>query len=146
MASRKERMKIHNWDGVTVLDLGEVEIWDGADLCLLRDTLINMIDKAGCRNIGVNMTYVKYIPSGFFGMLFDWHEQGVEMRLFTPQPHVAQMLWFRQFFEHETDGRYVLQSEPKELLVQHDPAEWNDEHHAWDDEIEAAPAAMLRNN
>jgi anti-anti-sigma regulatory factor len=144
MASRKDRMKLHNWNGVTVLDLGEVEIWDGADLSLLRDTFTNLIDKAGCRSIGVNMSYVKYIPSGFFGMLFDWHERGASMRLYSPQPHVARMLWFRQFFEHETNQSFLLQSEPKELLVQHDPSEWNNEP-AWDEGELDTTTAVSRN-
>lgn len=142
MASRKARMKLHTLDDVTVMDLGEVEIWDGADLALLRETLTNLIQGENCRSIGVNMSYVKYIPSGFFGMLFDWNEKGVAMRLYTPQPHVAQMLWFRQFFEHEADGCYVLQSEPKQLLVSHDPADWNEETCWSEDEAEHVGAAL----
>lgn len=147
MASRKDRMKLHDRDGVTVLDLGEVEIWDGADLALLRETLTNLINKAGCRSIGVNMSYVKYIPSGFFGMLFDWHEHGVAMRLYTPQPHVARMLWFRQFFEHECDGQYVLQSQPKEFLVLHDAteSEWVEETE-WETEAREPAIAAARRN
>ena len=138
-------MKLHNWNGVTVLDLGEVEIWDGADLALLRETLTQLIDRAGCRSIGVNMSYVKYIPSGFFGMRFDWHERGAAMRLYTPQPHVAEMLWFRQFFEHETNGTFVLQREPKELLVKRHPSEWNDEQ-TWDEDEIESDTAVIGNN
>lgn len=109
-------MKIERRNGVTVMDLGAIEIWDGADLALLRDTLARLIEAEGCRSIGVNMSYVKYIPSGFFGMLFDWHERGVAMRLYSPQKNVANMLWFRRFFEHECDGCHVLRSEPLEEL------------------------------
>src|SRR5690606_34762558 len=69
MASRHDRMTIHQWDGVTVLDLGDMDIWDGADLSLLRDTLTELIQEDGCRDIGVRMHQVKYVPSGFFGML-----------------------------------------------------------------------------
>lgn len=126
MASkRRQRMKLQQWDGYTVLDLGQVEIWDGADLALLRDTLTRVIVEHGCRRVGVNMQWVKYIPSGFFGMLFDWHEKGVSIRLFTPQPHVARMLWFRQFFDHLGEGRFLLRGEPKEELVPHDEIGWD---------------------
>jgi anti-anti-sigma regulatory factor len=141
MASRKDRMKIRNENNVTILDLGPVEIWDGADLALLRDTFTRQYTGRRCRSLGIDMSSVKYVPSGFFGMLFDWHEQGVEIRLFTPQPRVANMLWFRQFFEHETNGSFLLQSEPKELLVFDEPEGW-DEDEAWVEEPQRPVAAF----
>ena len=87
----------------SVIDIGQMEIWDGADLSLIRDTLIAMVRGEGLRSIGINMQYVKYVPSGFFGMLFDWFESGIEVRLYQPTERVANMVWFRQFFIHE-DG------------------------------------------
>jgi hypothetical protein len=106
-------MKLHERDGVTVLDMGEMEIWDGADLALLRDTLTELILDEDCKRVGVDLTYVKYIPSGFFGMLFDWLEKGIDIWIYTPQPHVKKMLWFRHFFEEDAEGRHVLLKEPK---------------------------------
>lgn len=127
MGSRQDRMTIHSWNGVTVLDLGEMDIWDGADLSLLRDTLSDLIDTQGLRSIGVNLRYVKYIPSGFFGMLSDWHDKGVEMHVYTPQENVARMLWFRRFFDETSDGCFKLLSEQKEDLVLQHQSTWNDE-------------------
>lgn len=123
MSTRKERIQIYERDGVTVLDLGEMEIWDGADLCLLRDTLTELIEEEHCRAVGVNMSYVKYVPSGFFGMLYDWHEVGVEVSLYSPQPNVARMLWFRAFFDHLGAGRHRLHTEPKHEPMPH--FHWN---------------------
>ena len=118
MASkRRQRLKLHQRDGFAVLDLGEVEIWDGADLSLLRETLHRLIERERCRAVGVEMRWVKYIPSGFFGMLFDWHERGVAIRLYTPQPHVRRMLWFRQFFDLLPDDVHAIRLEPKEELA-----------------------------
>lgn len=130
MASRRrKRMTLHQWDGSRVMDLGHVEIWDGADLSLIRDTLTELIVDEGHKHIGINMQYVKYIPSGFFGMLFDWHERGVEVKLYTPQPNVANMLWFRQFFEDEGEGSFRLLGEPKDEMVSDPQAEtgWGDD-------------------
>lgn len=143
MASkRRQRMKLYERDGYMVLDLGHVEIWDGADLALLRDTLVRVIVERGCRRVAVNMQWVKYIPSGFFGMLFDWHEKGISIRLYTPQPHVARMLWFRQFFDCLFDDCYVLRDEPREDLIPRDEIAWEPE-----DEWETAeePVAGWRN-
>lgn len=108
-------MTLHHWNGVTVLDLGEMDIWDGADLSLLRDTLAEVITEDGCRSIGVNLRWVKYIPSGFFGMLSDWHDRGVQIYVYEPQENVARMLWFRKFFDEVEPGCFLLLNEQKVL-------------------------------
>lgn len=139
MASRHDRMTIHEWDGVSVLDLGEMDIWDGADLALLRETLYELIANKKRRLIGVNMKWVKYIPSGFFGMLFDWHEKGTAIFLYTPQPNVGNMLWFRRFFEHQEDGRYLLSHEPQIALASETNPDGFDED--WNEETTVRPIA-----
>jgi hypothetical protein len=85
-----------------------MEIWDGADMALLRESLTRLIKSERHRAIAIDMTYVKYIPSGFFGMLFDWFETGVRIRLYTPQPNVCRMIWFDQFFETAGGGGFDL--------------------------------------
>ena len=97
-------------DGSHVIHLGDMEIWDGADLALLRETLVHLFHKMRSRRFGVDMTYVKYVPSGFFGMLFDWYEKGVEIQLYSPQPQVSGMLWFRRFFQPVGDDGFRLNS------------------------------------
>ncbi len=110
MAERKyiHGLTLHQGAKGVILDIGQMEIWDGADLSLIRDTLISMIRGEGQRSIGINMQYVKYVPSGFFGMLFDWFESGVEVRLYQPTERVANMVWFRQFFLLEEGHCYFL--------------------------------------
>jgi len=102
---------------VHVIDMGLMEIWDGADLSLLRDTLADLFDRRKSRSLGVDMAYVKYIPSGFFGMLGDWQPKGGEVRLYAPKPHVKRMLWFRLFFERESQDCYRMLAEPKHVVV-----------------------------
>jgi hypothetical protein len=92
-------MQVVPHEGFTVLNIGDMEIWDGADMALLRESLTRLIKAEKHRRIGVDMSHVKYIPSGFFGMLFDWFETGVRIRLYTPQPNVRRMLWFNRFFD-----------------------------------------------
>lgn len=109
-----KRMRIESHAGHTLLHIGEMEIWDGADLALLREGLTQIIERDRDRDIAVDMTFVKYIPSGFFGMLFDWFEKRkVQFYLLNPQPNVQSMLWFRQFFEQQPGGLWRL--EPKGL-------------------------------
>lgn len=108
MAASKKLFQSFKVDGFTFVELGDIEIWDGADLALLREALFRLIVNDKRRKVGVDMRYVKYIPSGFFGMLFDWREMGVRVQLFSPQENVRQMLWFHRFFVHTTEGRFEL--------------------------------------
>jgi hypothetical protein len=112
--AKRNRLRLHNWNNARVIDLGEMEIWDGTDLALLRETLTKVIDREHQRSVGINLAYVKYIPSGFFGMLYDWLERGVRILVFHPQPHVQRMLWFTQFFEPIADGCFLLLDDPKQ--------------------------------
>lgn len=110
-------------DGNIVIHLGEIEIWDGADLALLREAMAFLFNQKQSRSFGVDMTHVKYIPSGFFGMLFDWHERGVCVRLYDPQPHVQRMLWFTQFFRDLGEARHELSPSQHSMIVADFPEE-----------------------
>jgi hypothetical protein len=113
---RFKRMVIDILGDVHLLHMGSMEIWDGADLALLREALATLIEREGCRSIVVDMQFVKYIPSGFFGMLFDWHEKrDVWFALTPPQPDVQRMLWFQQFFRHIDQGWYELYAEGRDM-------------------------------
>ena len=115
---RFKRMLIEVQAEFHLLQMGEMEIWDGADLALLREGLFLLIDGEGCDAIAIDMRYVKYIPSGFFGMLFDWQERAnTRFALTPPQPNVQRMVWFRQFFKLNSEGLYEMQSEPTEPLI-----------------------------
>ena len=110
MAERKNThgLSLTRSSNGTIVDIGDMEIWDGADLSLIRDTLSRLIEKERRKSVAIQMKAVTYVPSGFFGMLYDYFEQGVSIRLIEPQPRIANMLWFRRFFESEHDGSHVL--------------------------------------
>ena len=123
---KKHRLTVRTEENLAVVALDDMEIWDGADLALLRETLTNLIENDGYRAIGVDLSTVKYIPSGFFGMLFEWYEQGLKVQLYWPQSNVVQMLWFRMFFvSSEEEGVYQLNDDemrhnsPNEQVAYH---------------------------
>jgi hypothetical protein len=107
-----------------IIDIGDMEIWDGADLSLIRDTLFRLVLQEGVDAFAIDMHAVQYVPSGFFGMLFDWMERGIEVQLLNPRERVRQMLWFRKFFtriEANTyrlsDGDVIDEAHSEELWV-----------------------------
>ncbi len=85
-----------------------MESWDGAELSLLRETIARLVDEEECRSLGLDMSRVKHLPSGYFGMLYDWHERGVCIRVFGALPQVKQMLWFTTFFCSVDDDCHEL--------------------------------------
>lgn len=111
MAERKNThgLQLTRRSGVSIVSIGNMEIWDGADLSLVRDTLNVLISQRKRRSVGIQMRHVKYVPSGFFGMLYDWHESGIAVHLFDPQPRVENMLWFQRFFVEVRQGMYRLE-------------------------------------
>ncbi len=116
MAERKytHGLSIQSSHQGIVVNIGDMEIWDGADLSLIRDTLFRLVLQDGNEAFAIDMHAVQYVPSGFFGMLFDWMERGVEVRLLSPRDRVQQMLWFRKFFVEVEAGVYRLQSDSNE--------------------------------
>lgn len=112
MSSRqKHRLTVNNENEFAVVTLEDMEIWDGADLAQLREALTALIERNGQRAIGVQLSGVKHLPSGFFGMLFEWYEQGLKISLYNPQDNVKKMLWFRMFFVRQADDSYLLTDE-----------------------------------
>lgn len=135
VSKRRERLQIEKEDGVAIVSIGDVEIWDGADLALLRETLTTLIEAENCKSLGVDMSSVKYIPSGFFGMLFEWYERGIRISLFSPQPNVENMLWFRLFFKHHSANRFVLKDDPNRLPTPPPSSDWT--HDELPEEVKA---------
>ncbi len=113
MAERKNThgLQLKRKHGLPVIEIGDMEIWDGADLSLVRDTLTVLITRRNRRSVAIEMKYVKYVPSGFFGMLYDWHEAGVQIFLHNPQPRISNMLWFKRFFVPEQESLFRLVDE-----------------------------------
>ena len=110
MAERKytHGLRLNRRGSATVISIGEMEIWDGADLSLIRDTIVQLVSEKRLDEVGIDMQFVQHVPSGFFGMLFDWHERGVLITLHEPRERVTQMLWFRKFFKDDDSQTFRL--------------------------------------
>ena len=143
-AKKKQRLNIHS-DGTTAtVGLGSIEIWDGADLALLREVLSELIEEDRFRSIGVDLESVKYIPSGFFGMLFEWYEEGIQIRLHSPQPNVEQMLWFRMFFIQHAEGHFYLTDEAVRDHTPNEQVEYHKQRFRPDEALDSDDADALR--
>ena len=129
--ARKHQMMLEKLGGYQVIKLGPIEIWDGSDLSLLRETLSELVERGGVTRVGIDMSHVKYVPSGFFGMLFEWSEQGATICLDDPCERIRNMIWFRQFMAPIADSRFRLETD----AVQPVPLGFGDEPE-WDTAVE----------
>jgi len=108
---------VRDIDGVITVDMGRMDIWDGGDLVLLRETMNFLIEREGCHSIAIDMQHVKSIPSGFFGMLYDLSDAGTSVQLLLPHANVMNMLWFQIFFEHLRDGRHSFREDTRPVVI-----------------------------
>ena len=94
-----------------LLTLDESGLWTGSNLCRLRSAIKDRLED-GFDSVTVDMTYVRHLPSGFFGYLCELHESGTRVRLFRPADEVQGLEWFWRFFEPDADSVYRFREEP----------------------------------
>lgn len=93
-----------------LVSVGREQVWEGADLSLLRDTVRRLVED-GSRSIGIDLSGVQYLPSGFFGLLMDWSDRGVSISLVAPHEQVQKMMWFTEFFHEDHIDSFSLRPE-----------------------------------
>jgi len=131
---KRQRISLHEHGHSIILDMGPIEIWDGADLALLRETVCQLVEGEQRDSLSFAMQHVKYVPSGFFGMLLDCFDKKVEILLLSPNDHVKGMLWFQRFFADRGGEVYHLHSGPNEAIPHDQPLPWTseDDRIIWD--------------
>ena len=106
---RRKRLKMVHRADATIINLGEMEIWDGADLALIRDTLFEMIVEQNHESVGVDMTLGQIRPQRILRHAQRLERQGdPQSSCILRQPNVREMLWFRQFFVPAADDCFLL--------------------------------------
>jgi len=84
--------------GISLIRIGPANIWDFGDLTRIREAASRAFAR-GVRQVGVDVSHVGLLPSGFMNMLCGWQEDGAEVYLFSPRPNVREMFWFQRFTE-----------------------------------------------
>ena len=93
---RRRQRVVREENGLAIISLGEANVWDYGDLVRLRETA-NALISAGRRKVGVDLSHVAFLPSGFMNMLCEWTEKGLKVWLLNPQENVREMRWFNEF-------------------------------------------------
>lgn len=99
--------------GIALIRLGPANIWDFGDLTRIREAASRAFAR-GARRVGVDLSHVGLLPSGFMNMLCGWQERGADVYLFSPRPNVREMFWFQKFTEPAGEGVWRMTCLPPE--------------------------------
>lgn len=86
------------------------DIWDGSDCARLHQLLEEF--HAGAKKVIVNMSNVKSLPRGTFGLLADYAERQTPLYLTTPTAEVAELIWFQHFTTPHFAGLFQMHAQP----------------------------------
>lgn len=99
----------------------EAEMWTGADLHRLREAVDERI-RAGDDSVSIDLSRVKHVPTGFFGLLCQIHDQGVAVQLVEAQPNIQDLIWFQRFFETASGNSHCFREQPLYMQEPDSPA------------------------
>lgn len=106
-ALRRAERNVCFRDGIAIVSLGSASVWDTGDLVRLREVAAGLLSRRWL-SIGIDLSHVAHLPSGFMNMLCEWCESGFEVHLFDPPPVIQNMLWFRQFTESVSETAFRM--------------------------------------
>ena len=112
-ARRRAQRVVGERNGIAVVSLGEANVWDFGDLVRLREVATSLISE-GRRQIGIDLSHVGCLPSGFMNMLCEWQERGLAVYLFEPRANVREMVWFQKFTEPVSATAFRMTCSPPE--------------------------------
>ena len=85
-------LRVYETGPVSVLGFGGEEILDQIDLGECRTEILELLEQHNCRVLGFDLTGVRYVPSGFLGLLASFRRLGIEVHLYNPSDDVREVL------------------------------------------------------
>jgi hypothetical protein len=82
----------------------QISVWDGANQSAVRDVLQENPQK----NVMIDMTGIRHLPTGTFAMFYNQAELGRNIYLYSPEPEVQRMYWFRIYARHQQGCMYRM--------------------------------------
>ena len=92
MLMQQEMLRVYETGPVTILGFGGDEINERVDLGECRAQITKLLQQCGCEMLGLDLSGVKYIPSGLLGMLISLRQQGIQVHLYNPSVDVQEVL------------------------------------------------------
>lgn len=92
MAEWTPILQVYSVGETTVVGFGGRDVLDSVNVANCREELLALIEKEHCKVLGVDLTGVKFIPSGLLGVLASVRKLGVEVHLYNPSSDVREAM------------------------------------------------------
>lgn len=84
-------LEIYQTGPLTVVGFGGREIIHDINIAPLQDDLGKLVEDNACERLAVDLTGVKFIPSGMLGILTSLHRKGVKIEIYNPSDDVRDV-------------------------------------------------------
>ena len=100
-------LEVYQPGELTVIGFGGRQILDQLNLAECYDEIMELIRDYNCQTLAVDLTGVRWIPSGLLGVLMSVHRQNIDVHLYNPSTDIREVLEItrldRIFHLHEID-------------------------------------------
>ena len=92
MPADRNALQVYQTGPTTVIGFGGSDVLDDVNIAAFRDQIVGLLEKSGCKVLGVDLTGVRLVPSGLLGMLTSIRRRKVEVHIYNPSPDVREVL------------------------------------------------------
>jgi len=92
MADDRKVLHVYKAGASTVVGFGGRDVLDDANVAECRDQMLALIKEHDCRQMHVDLTGVRLVPSGLLGLLATLRRRDIEVHLYNPSPDVREVL------------------------------------------------------
>ncbi len=100
-------LEVYQSGELTVLGFAGRQIQDHFNMAEYYDQIMDLIQENHCQTLAIDLTGVRWIPSGLLGVLMSVHRMSVEVHLYNPSIDIREVLDItklnRCFRIHEID-------------------------------------------
>lgn len=112
--ANSRQKQVDSCESTHILRPDDSEMWTLAHIKQLREMIVSKCSPAS--DVQVDMSRVRHVSGGLFGMLCDLHDDGYKIRLREPQASIRNLIWFQRFFEHDSGDVYRFRSCPRYMF------------------------------
>lgn len=91
MPISQDIIRVYEAGPLTVIGFGG-EIPDQIDLAECRSEIVDLLKLHDCKDLAIDLTGVRYVPSGMLGLLASLKRLGIQVCLYNPSSDVREVL------------------------------------------------------
>jgi anti-anti-sigma factor len=101
-------LRVYETGPLTVVGFGGAEILDQVDLVECRKEILDLLKQHESKVLAFDLSGVRYVPSGFLGLLASLKSMGIEVHLYNPSADVREVMAITRLEELFTIHELVM--------------------------------------